>query len=142
MLNSLKAISIGVITVLILGLVNQLMLIMAAVGYNSLIEISPAFRPWSQLFTYIVGGLGYFLVMSTAGLMTAMASEKYPYKHAVIAAVSGSSISLYLSLQEEIFTLLALFFIVLGIGFALFGCWLRQRYVQKKTQLNLSLQKN
>jgi len=142
MLNSLKAISIGVITILILGLVNQLMLIMAAVGYNSLIEISPAFRPWSPLFTYIVGGLGYFLVMSSAGLVTAMASEKHPYKHAVIAAITGSSISLYLSLQEEIFTLLALIFMVLGIGFTLFGCWLRQKYEQKNPKLNLSLQKD
>jgi len=129
--NSLKAISIGVNTVLILGLVNQLMLIMAMVGYNSLIKISPAFIPWTQIFTYTLGGLGYFIVMTCAGLLTAMASERQAYSHAAIAAVLGSSISLYLSLQQEIFTLIALIFMMFGIGFATFGCWLWQKHLKK-----------
>lgn len=130
--NSLKAISSGVITILILGLINQLVLIMAAVGYNSLMKISPAFIPWSQVFTYSLGGLGYFIVMASAGVVTAMASERQDYIHIIIAAILGSSISLYLSLQEEIFTLLALIFLLLGILFAVFGGWFWKFYFNNK----------
>jgi hypothetical protein len=130
-LNSLKAISIGITSILILGLVNQLVLIMALVGYNALVKVAPDFAPWSQVFTYSIGGLGYFIVMLCAGLFTAIASQQHHYRHAVIAAALGSSLSLYLSLQEEIFTPLALLFLLLGVVFALFGCWLWLKYEQK-----------
>ena len=134
MLNSIKAISIGVISILILGLINQLVLIMAAVGYNSLMKWSEAFIPWSQLFTYSLAGLGFFIVMTLGGLFTAIASENKTfsshvyknnaYRNAIIASIIGSSISLYLSLQQEIFTVLALLFLILGVCCSIFGCWL------------------
>lgn len=123
MIDSLKAISVGVISILILGLINQLVLIMAAVGFNSLMKWSDAFIPWSSAFTYFMAGLGFIIVMTIAGLLTAHASNNTPYTNAIIASILGSTISLYLSLQQEIFTLLALVFLILGIACSSFGCW-------------------
>jgi len=128
MLNSLKAISLGVITIFILGLVNQLVLIMAAVGFNSLIETIPGFAPWTQLSTYILAGLGFFIVMFSGGLVTAMAAIDRAYTKAIIAAMLGSGISLYLSLKDEIFTPMAFFFVLSGVLAAMFGCWVWEKY--------------
>lgn len=128
MLNSLKAISLGIASIIILGLINQLILIMASVGYNSLLNSYPELASWRQVFTYTISALCYFIVMASAGYITAMASKQYAYLHTAIAAIFGMSFSLYLSLQQEIFTLFALFFIIIGLVFALFGCryWLSQ----------------
>lgn len=128
MLSSLKAISLGIVTIIILGLVNQLILIMASVGYNSLVNIYPELTAWRQAFTYTISALCYFIVMASAGYITAMASRQYAYLHTTIAALLGMSLSLYLSLQQEIFTLFALFFIIIGLIFSLLGCryWLSQ----------------
>lgn len=128
MLNSLKAISLGVLTIFILGLVNQLILIMSAVGYNSLVKIIPALMPWSQVFTYVLAAIGFFMVMASGGLVTAMVAARQAYSKAVIASLLGSSISLYLSLKDEIFTPIALFFVLFGVASSMAGCWGWKQY--------------
>lgn len=137
MSNSLKAISLGVITIFILGLVNQLVLIMSSVAYNSLIKFSPVFLEWSQVFTYVLAGIGFFIVMAGGGLVTAMVALQKAYSKAIIASILGSSISLYLSLQSEIFTPMAFFFVIFGVISSIIGCWGWQRYQQKKEQAPL-----
>lgn len=127
-LNSLKAISFGVITIIILGLVNQLVLIMSTVGYNLLVRAYPLFAPWSQTVTYGLAGIGFFIVMAGGGLVTARAALQHAYTKAIIASILGSSISLYLSLKDEIFTPIALFFLIYGIISSTAGCWLWKKY--------------
>jgi len=131
-INSLKAISYGVISIVILGLFNQLILILALVWYSTLAKTYPELLPWSQVVTYALGGLGYFIVMFLGGIVTTMAALKHTYKNAIIASILGSSISLYLSLKDEIFTPIALFFLILGIISSIFGCWVRHRYLRRK----------
>ncbi|MCU7800718.1 MAG: hypothetical protein KZQ70_11355 [gamma proteobacterium symbiont of Lucinoma myriamae] len=132
MINSSKAISYGVITIIILGLINQLILIMSLVGYSSLAKTYPALIPWSQVFTYALGGLGFFIVMFLGGFVTAMAALKHTYLNAFAASIVGSSISLYLSLKDEFFTPIAFFFMTFGIISSIFGCWIWHKYQQKK----------
>lgn len=133
MINSLKAISLGVITIFILGLVNQLVLIMSAVGFNSLSQISPELSSWSQEFTYVLAGLGVFIVMASGGLVTARSALDRAYSKAIIASIIGGSISLYLSLKDEIFTPIALFFLIYSIISSVIGCWVWKKYQQKKS---------
>ena len=125
MLNSVKAVSYGVIAIVILGLLNQLILIMALVGYASLSEVYPVLSAWSQLFTYILGGLGYFMVMLSGGFVTAMAARKQAYIKAMMASIIGSSFSLSVSLKDDFFTPIALFFILFGILASTLGCRLQ-----------------
>ncbi len=132
MINSLKAISYGIISIVILGLFNQLILILALVWYSTLAKTYPELLPWSQVVTYALGGLGYFIVMFLGGLVTAMASVKHTYSNAAAASILGSSISLYLSLKDEIFTPIALFFMILGIISSILGCWIWHKYQHRK----------
>jgi hypothetical protein len=97
---------------------------MSAVGYTSLSKWSPVFQPWSQVFTYTLAGIGFFVVMATGGMVTAMVALRHAYRKALIASFFGSSISLYLSLKDEIFTPIALFFIIFGLASSAIGCWL------------------
>jgi hypothetical protein len=123
MLNNLKAISLGLIVILLLGLTFQLIIILSSVAYNWLAGIYPVIKPWSQYFNYAIGLSCYFVVMASAGFITASASKKQAYTNTSIAALLGMSLSLYLSLQQEIFTLLAFFFLIIGLAFSLFGCY-------------------
>lgn len=128
MFNSIKSITSGVITIIILGLINQLILIMSLVGYGSLSKTYPFLASWTQAFTYIVSGGGYFLVMLCGGLVTAMLATNNTYQKAIIASIIGSSFSLSVSLKDEFFTAIALFFIIFGVLSSIFGCWLWHRY--------------
>jgi hypothetical protein len=132
MLNSLKAITLGVITIFILGLINQLVLIMSAVAYHSLVEFSPMFLAWSKIFTYIIAAISFFIIMAIGGIVTARIAVENAYNKALIASFIGSSLSLSLSLKDEIFTPIAFFFIIYGLISSMIGCWLWQKY-QKKT---------
>ena len=132
MIDSLKAISIGMLSILILGLISQLLLIMAAVGYNSLIKWSEFFVPWSSLFNYFLAFLGIFISMTAGGMITAMVSRRIPCTNAIIAALLGSVLSLYLSLQQEIFTPLALVFLIFALACSILGCRLWFRFQNHK----------
>ncbi|MCK5696817.1 MAG: hypothetical protein KAI02_01570 [Gammaproteobacteria bacterium] len=132
MINSLKAVSLGIITILVLGLCNQLMLIMGLVGYGSLVKSYPELQAWSHIFTYTLGGFGFCIVMFFGGFVTAMASIKYSYTKTIIASILGISASLYLSLKDEIFTPIALIFLISGILSATLGCRVWLNYQKNK----------
>jgi len=132
MLNTLKAISYGIITIFVLGLCNQLLLIMGLVAYGSLTKTYPILSEWSQIFTYALGGSGYFVIMLVGGFITTMAAENKHYTATIIAAILGSSFSLYMSLKDEIFTPIALFFLLFGTFAAIMGCRFQLAYKAKK----------
>lgn len=123
MLNNLKAISLGLIVIFILGLLFQLVLILASVGYNAMAHSFPSLSQGSQFFNYTISTICYFIVMVSSGYITTVSSKKNHYANTIIAALLGMSMSLYLSLQQEIFTFLALFFLFTGLTFALVGCY-------------------
>ena len=134
MFNSIKAISLGIIILLSLELINQLILIMSAVGFNFLIKSYPSLIPWSQIFTYSMGAFGHFIVMSLTGMTVAITSvSNRACLNAGIAATIGSSISLYLSLRDDIFTPIAFIFLISGIIFALIACSLWLKHAAKKS---------
>jgi len=122
-MTGFKAISAGIVTIIVLGLVNQLVVIMANVGFSSLAKSYEVFSPYINLLTYIVGAIGYFSVMFCGGFVTAGICREKIYRHALIAAVIASSASLWLSLRSDIFTPIALVFLLSGILFTLLGSW-------------------
>ncbi len=130
MLNRIKAISYAIITIIVLGLVNQLVLIMALVAYGSMARTYPSLVAWTSVFTYGLAASGYFIVMFSGGFISAMSARKYQISNALIASLLGSTVSLYLSLQSEIFTPIALFFLIFGVLSAAYGsqvCYKRQQ---------------
>ncbi len=133
MLNSIKAISLGIVTLLLLELLNQLVVIMASVGLNYLIKSYPSLASWSQAFTYLIAALGHFIVMIITGIVVTMASiPKMAFFNAGLAVIIGSGISLYFSLRNDIFTPIAFIFLISGLLFAFLGCWIWQRRENRK----------
>jgi len=122
-MTGLKAITAGIITIIVLGLVNQLVVIMANVGFSSLAKSYEIFSPYINLLTYIVGGMGYFVVMFSGGFVTAAISREKIYQRALIAGVIASSASLWWSLRTDIFTPIAVVFLLAGVLFTLLGSW-------------------
>ncbi len=133
MLNSIKAISLGIVTLLLLELLNQLVVIMASVGFNYLIKSYPSLASWSQIFTYSIAALGHFIIMVITGMVVTMASiSKQAFFNAGLAVIIGSAISLYFSLRDDIFTPIAFIFLISGLLFAFLGCWIWQRRENRK----------
>ena len=132
-MNSLKAIISGFITITVLGLCNQLLVIMAAVWFNHLGETYALIAAYEQALLNTLLIIGLFFVMAAGGYVTAALSPRRIYLHSMIAALIGSGLSLYLSLRQDILTPMSLLYLLTGIVFCLVGSW----YWKKN---NLSLQ--
>ena len=126
-MKSLKAIISGFITIMLLGLCNQLVVIMAAVWFNHLGESYPLIAAYEQdlLNTLLITGL--FFVMAAGGYVTAAIAPRRIYLHSMIAALIGSSLSLYLSLRQDMLTPMALLYLFFGVTFCLAGSWYWKR---------------
>ena len=126
-MNGLKAIVSGIIAILILGLITQVAVLLAEVGYNSLAKSYPLIEPFRQWFVYSTVAIGFALVMLCGGYITAAISRQKIYIYSFIAAFVACSISLWSSLETEVFTSSALLFLLYGIVFSLIGSWFWKR---------------
>lgn len=122
-MNSLKAIISGFITITVLGLCNQLLVIMAAVWFNHLGETYPLIATYEQALLNTLLIIGLFFVMAAGGYVTAAIAPRRIYWHSMMAALAGSGLSLYLSLRQDMLTPIALLYLLLGISFCLAGSW-------------------
>lgn len=130
-MQGIKAIVTGIIVITVLGLVNQLVVIMANVAYHELTKSYSFLAPYIDIFTYIVGGVGFAIVMACGGIVTAMMTLENVYRNAIIAALIASSVSLWWSLRTDIFTLVALLFLVFGVIFTVWGSWAWKKRADK-----------
>jgi len=126
-MNGLKAVISGIITILILGLMTQVAVLLAEVGYNSLANSYPIIDPFKQWFVYFTVATGFALVMLCGGYITAAISKQKIYIYSFIAAFVACGISLWSSLVTEVFTSSALIFLIYGIVFSLIGSWVWKR---------------
>ena len=126
-MRGIKALIVGISTIIILGLLSQLTVLLADVAYNSLAKNYSIFTPYRKLFTYFMTAVGFALVMLCGGYVTAAIARQKIYLYSSIAAIVSCSISLWSSLITEIFTPLAIFFLLYGITFALLGSWFWKR---------------
>jgi hypothetical protein len=126
-MKSFKAIFSGFLTIILLGLCNQLLVIMAAVWFNHLGKTYPLIVAYEQALLNTLLIIGLFFVMAAGGYVTAAIAPRRIYFHSMIAALSGSSLSLYLSLRQDILTPMALLYLFVGIAFCLAGSWIWKR---------------
>lgn len=123
-MNGLKALIIGIVTIIILGLLVQVAVLLAEVGYNSLSNTYSILDPYKNVFVYSIVAIGFALVMICGGYVTAAVSRQKIYLYSSIAAFTACGISLWSSLVTEIFTPIAVLFLIYGISFSLLGSWL------------------
>ena len=131
-MNSLKAILAGFFSIIFLGLTFQLIFIMLDVGYNLLMNHYPEIKNYKQIFYYVIGLPGFFLVMATGGYLTSYYARKNIIAHTILVAASTCGLALYSSINEDQLTLTGIIFFVAGIFFATIGCL----YWQKNNSSN------
>jgi hypothetical protein len=135
-MNSIKALTAGIICVIILGLTFQLFFIMADVGYNLLMNHYPAIKAYKQIFYYIIGLPGFFLVMATGGYLTSFYARKNVIIHSTIVGALTCGLALYTSINEDRLTLIGAGFFIVGILFTISGSLYWQKnnaYINQST---------
>lgn len=118
---SLKALVTGFITVIILGLLFQLIFIMLDVGYNILMKDYPTLKEFKQLFYYVIGLPSFFIIMSFAGYLTSHFAQKNIEAHTIFVGASTCAFALLTSVNEDEITLLGILFVIVGIVFTVVG---------------------
>jgi len=132
-MQGFKAVSAGIITIVVLGLVNQLVVIMANVAYNEVAKSYVFLSPYLNLFTIMVGAIGFAIVMVCGGFITAFISQENIYRYSIIAALIASIASLWWSLRSDIFTPIALLFLIFGVVFSIWGSWMwKKKFLPEK----------
>jgi len=120
-MKSLKALLAGFFSIIFLGLTFQLIFIMLDVGYNLIMHNYPVIKEYKQLFYYIIGLPGFFLVMTTGGYLTSYYAQKKTITHSIIVGASTCGLALYSSINEDQLTLTGIIFFTIGIAFTIIG---------------------
>lgn len=129
-----KALTIGIALIIFFGLLFQLFFILAATGLTVVIQDHPEWQTASQIFSYIIGGISYFFIMSGSGYTTASFAEKNIYLHTFLIALLTTGISLVTSIREDSYTLNSILFVVAGILFSMIGGYIWMRHQNSELQ--------
>jgi hypothetical protein len=124
---SWKALLAGSVTILIFGLMMQLVFVSAAAGQ---MIFSQHFPQWAQLTKwalYILGLLLFLLTMALGGYIAARLARQQIQLHGILVALLAGSVSFAQSLTVGGLTWFGLVFFIIGIPFTLLGCWYWKR---------------
>lgn len=131
---SLKALAAGTALIIILGLTLQLVFLIAATGYTIVIRDYPEMQLIGKILLYVLGGFGYFIIMSASGYVTANIAKKNIYYHAIVISVITTGLSLFSLLKDSGINLNTVLFVIAGILFTCMGGYIWTRH-QLDTQI-------
>ncbi|MCP4994824.1 MAG: hypothetical protein GY934_13735 [Gammaproteobacteria bacterium] len=119
-----KAVLAGLVTMVVLGLLMQMLLIFTPVFYSRIVGDSILHTDYKDAVLYTVGILGFVLAAVSGGFMAAFVARKSVYLNAAIAGAGATGLSLILAGK---FTLISLLFLTSGVLLALLGAYLWRR---------------
>jgi hypothetical protein len=139
-MSSIKALFIGSVVTIILGLFLQLVLLLMATGYTVFIRDYPSLQLFSLILSYGFGVFCYFIVMSIGGYITSNLVKKHVYLHCIFIGLFTTGISLVTSVREDGFTLNTIIFILSGTAFTMMGgyIWSKNEALEKQASLHNS----
>ncbi|TVO70054.1 hypothetical protein [Sedimenticola selenatireducens] len=120
---SWKALLAGTVTILVFGLIMQLVFVSTAAGQMIFSQHFPQWAQVTQWALYALGLLLFLLTMSLGGYIAARLAKQHLLFHGVLVAVLTGSVTFAQSLSVGGLTWFGLVFFILGIPFTLFGCW-------------------
>lgn len=129
---SFKALVAGSFAIIFLGLIAQLIFLLLATYFTELGHSYPWISLPVTIVSYIVGFFGYFIVMSIGGYIAANIADSQKIAHGVLIGLFTTGLSLFSSLNENGFTLMALIFLVSGTGFSIAGVLIWKRLHQSR----------
>ena len=100
-MNSIKAVAIGCLFIIIVGLLVQLAYIFIAVGYVELVMIYPFLDEISGYFRYIVAIPVFFLVMFFGGYITASIAKQKALLHCALVGMITLAIMIAPLLEDR-----------------------------------------
>ena len=129
---NLKALFIGSATIIVLGLILQLILLLLATGYTVFTRDYPELKLISQFLSYSFGIFCYFIVMSIGGYITSNIAKNKVYLHCLIIGLLTTGVSLITSVRDDGFTFNTILFILSGTVFTLIGgyIWIKNESIE------------
>ena len=100
-MNSIKAVAIGCLFIIIVGLLVQLAYIFIAVGYVELVRIYPFLDEISGYFRYIVAIPVFFLVMFFGGYVTVDFTKERALLHCFLVGIITLAIMIAPLLEDR-----------------------------------------
>ena len=120
-MKSLKAIVLGSLFIIVVGLMIQLAYIFLAVGYANLAKSYPFLNAISGYIRYLLGIPLFFLLMFLGGYITADIAQKKVLLHCALVAVLTVGLMMASALANMELTLSGMFVFALALVATLAG---------------------
>ena len=130
-MRSLKAVIVGSLFIIIVGLLIELAYIFLAVGYNTLAKSYPWLTDIRVYFRYVFGIPILFLLMFLGGYITADLARQKVLLHCLVVAVITIGVMMLSALENMQMTLSGLVVSILALAATLAGGWYWQRGLTK-----------
>lgn len=130
---SLKALFIGTISIVVMGLTLQLIFLLLATGYTNLLKAYPEFSVIGTGLSYVTGIIAYFFIMSLGGYITAHLARKNVHLHCLLVSGFVVGFSLITSVRSDNFTYISILFAASGLAFCIIGgrVWLKHSLTEE-----------
>ena len=122
-MNSIKAIIVGSLFIVIVNLVMQLIYIFIAVGYNALAKDFPFLNDITGLFRYIIGIPLFTASVFFGGYITAMMANIKVLLHCGVVALIIVAGMILPTLENASLTMTGIVVIILVFGGTMAGGW-------------------
>jgi len=129
-MRSIKAVVVGSLFIIIVGLLVQLAYVFLAVGYTSLAKSYPFLNDISIYFRYLIGIPVFFLVMFIGGYITADLAKHKALLHCLVVAFITIGVMMISALDNMQLTVSGLVISVLALASTLAGGWYWQRGIK------------
>ena len=129
-MRSIKAVVVGSLFIIIVGLLVQLAYVFLAVGYTSLAKSYPFLNDISIYFRYLIGIPVFFLVMFIGGYITADLAKHKALLHCLVVAFITIGVMMISALENMQLTVSGLVISVLALAATLAGGWYWQRGIK------------
>lgn len=126
-MRSIKAVVVGSLFIIVIGLLVQLAYVFLAVGYTSLAKTYPFLNDISIYFRYLIGIPVFFLLMFTGGYITADLAKHKALLHCLAVAFITIGVMMLSALENMQLTVSGLIISMLALASTLAGGWYWQR---------------
>ncbi|MDH3948595.1 MAG: hypothetical protein OEU74_06505 [Gammaproteobacteria bacterium] len=129
-MRSIKAVVVGSLFIIVVGLLIQLAYVFLAVGYTSLAKTYPFLNDISIYFRYFIGIPVFFLIMFIGGYITADLAKHKALLHCLVVAFITIGVMMISALENMQLTVSGLVISALALASTLAGGWYWQRGIK------------
>lgn len=126
-MRSIKAVIVGSLFIIVIGLLVQLAYVFLAVGYTILAKSYPYLNDISIYFRYLIGIPVFFLLMFFGGYITADLAKHKALLHCLAVVFITIGVMMLAALEKMQLTVSGVIISMLALASTLAGGWYWQR---------------